>query len=187
MFDHASCFDHSTVRDRVVGSSRVMIACVDLPKISGGDFPRKSRFYFVDRGQRSRRDGWEFMDPIDALERRERDTDKTWSLDRARFHVASSVGSDLIDRSRQNSVGWIVAASSSEYVIFFWNGDVTTRISVSCSMKDNALMKMVSLKIYNGVAWLVRIESTAYVIFFLLANGKQPSFLRFYFSSLLKQ
>lgn len=26
---------------------------------------------------------------------------------------------DLIDRSRQNSVGWIVAASSSEYVIFF--------------------------------------------------------------------
>lgn len=53
-------------------------------------------------------------------------------------------------------------------------------------MEDNALMKMVSLKIYNGVAWLVKIES-AYVIFFPFADGKQPSFLRFYFPSLLKQ
>ena len=42
-------------------------------------------------------------------------------------------------------------------------------------MEDNALMKMVSLKIYNGVAWLVKIES-AYVIFFPFSDGKQPPF-----------
>lgn len=42
-------------------------------------------------------------------------------------------------------------------------------------MEDNALMKMVSLKIYNGVAWLVKIES-AYVIFFPFSDGKQPLF-----------
>lgn len=107
-------FDHGLCNRRIEPSNDRAWYDLRTPKIPRRYFPRKSRFYLVDRGQRPRSDRREFMGRIDVLERREGDADKTWSsLDRTRFHVPSFVRSgksgtiDLIARSRQNRVGWL--------------------------------------------------------------------------------
>lgn len=102
------------LRNRIVRSSRVMIACdtTYVHQRSPRVIPTKITILPGWSWTKASSDRREFMDRIDVLERREGDTDKTWSsLDRTRFHVLSFVRSsksgtiDLIARSRQNRVG----------------------------------------------------------------------------------